>query len=91
MNTPILETDRLILRPFKEDDVRDVFECWESDPDVAKYMFWTSHNDIEKTREWIVFELGQIEKQDWYRFAIVLKDTNTLIGTGKRGRKYDTY
>ena len=49
MKTPILETDRLILRPFKEDDAIDVFECWESDPDVAKYMFWTSHNDIEKT------------------------------------------
>ena len=81
MRTPVLETDRLILRPFKEDDVTDVFECWESDPDVAKYMFWTSHNDIEKTREWITFELGQIEKQDWYRFAIVLKDTNILIGT----------
>ena len=48
MKTPILETDRLLLRPFKEDDVTDVFECWESDPDVAKYMFWTSHNDIEK-------------------------------------------
>lgn len=81
MRTPILETNRLVLRPFKEDDVADVFECWESDPDVARYMFWTSHNDIEKTREWIAFELGQIEKQDWYRFAIVLKDTNTLIGT----------
>lgn len=81
MRTPILETDRLVLRPFKKDDVADVFECWESDPDVARYMFWTSHNDIEKTREWIAFELGQIEKQDWYRFAIVLKDTNTLIGT----------
>ena len=50
MRTPMLETDRLVLRPFKEDDVTDVFECWESDPDVAKYMFWTSHNDIEKTR-----------------------------------------
>ncbi len=81
MRTPILETDRLVLRPFIEADVTDVFECQESDPDVAKYMFWTSHNDIEKTREWIAFELGQIEKQDWYRFAIVLKGTNTLIGT----------
>lgn len=81
MNTPILETDRLKLRPFREDDAECVFECWESDPDVAKYMFWTSHNDIEKTKEWIIFELGQIEKPDWYRFAIVLKDTNELIGT----------
>lgn len=81
MNTPILETDRLSLRPFREDDAECVFECWESDPVVAKYMFWTSHNDIEKTKEWIIFELGQIEKPDWYRFAIILKDTNELIGT----------
>lgn len=81
MNTPTLETDRLILRPFRKDDAMCVFECWESDPDIAKYMFWTSHNDIEKTKEWILFELGQIEKPDWYRFAIVLKDTHELMGT----------
>ena len=81
MNTPILETERLILRPFCREDAADVLYCWESDPDVAKYMFWTSHNDIEKTKEWIDFELGQIEKHDWYRFAIVLKGTNVLIGT----------
>ncbi len=81
MNTPILETKRLILRPFEKEDAEAVFECWESDSDVAKYMFWTSHNDIEKTKEWIKFELGQIEKNDWYRFALVLKETNELIGT----------
>ena len=81
MKTPILETDRLILRPFREDDAIDVFECWESDPDVAKYMFWTSHNDIAKTKEWIDFELGQIEKDDWYRYAIVQKENKELMGT----------
>jgi len=48
VKTPILETDRLILRPFCMEDVQEVFECWESDPEVAKYMFWTSHNDINK-------------------------------------------
>ena len=81
MNTPILETERLILRPFQADDAVSVFECCESDPDVAKYMFWTSHNDIEKTKEWIMFELGQVEKDDWYGFALVLKGTSELIGT----------
>ena len=81
MKTPVLETERLLLRPFKQEDAGAVFACWESDPNVAKYMFWTSHNDIEKTKEWIQFEIGQIEKQDWYRFAVVLKDTNELIGT----------
>ena len=82
MNTPILETERLILRPFEATDAETVFECWETDPEVAKYMFWTSHNDIEKTKEWIEFELGQISKDDWYRFALVLKDTKALVGTG---------
>ncbi len=82
MKTPTLETDRLLLRPFTYEDAEDVFTCWESDPDVAKYMFWTSHNDIEKTKEWLKFEIGQIEKDDWYRFALVLKETNELIGTG---------
>ena len=82
MITPTLQTERLLLRPFTYEDTEDVFTCWESDPDVAKYMFWTSHNDIEKTKEWLAFEIGQIEKDDWYRFALVLKDTDELIGTG---------
>lgn len=58
-----------------------MFNGWESDRDVAKYMLWTSHNDIEKTKEWISFEITQIDKDDWYRFALVLKETNELLGT----------
>lgn len=82
MNTPVLETERLLLRPFMQEDTEAVFEGWESDSEVSRYMLWTSHNDIEKTREWIAFELGQIDKPNWYRFAVVLKDTERLIGTG---------
>ncbi|GFP76284.1 GNAT family N-acetyltransferase [Clostridium fungisolvens] len=82
MKTPILETDRLILRPFYMEDAQDVFECWESDPDVAKYMFWESHNDINKTIDWVREELSKIDADDWYRWAIILKETGELVGTG---------
>lgn len=82
MGTPTLETDRLLLRPFCREDAEAVFTCWESDPDVAKYMFWTSHNDIQKTKEWISFELEQITSDNWFRWAVILKDTNELMGTG---------
>lgn len=51
MKTPELKTERLLLRPFRQEDAIPAFTCWESDPDVAKYMFWTSHNDVEKTKE----------------------------------------
>lgn len=50
--------------------------------EVARYMFWTNHDDINKTMEWIVFEIGQIEKDDWYRFAIVEQESSNLIETG---------
>ncbi|MDS0528496.1 GNAT family N-acetyltransferase [Clostridium sp. SHJSY1] len=82
MKTPKLETNRLILRPFCIEDAKEVFDCWESDPDVAKYMFWTSHNDINKTISWIREELGKIDDDDWYRWAIISKETKELIGTG---------
>lgn len=82
MKTPILETHRLILRPFCIEDAQHVFECWESDPDVAKYMFWSSHNDINKTLEWVKRELSKIDADDWYRWAILSKKTGDLLGTG---------
>ena len=53
MRTPVLHTERLELRTFTIEDAKDVFECWESDPDVARYMFWCSHNDIEQTKNWV--------------------------------------
>ena len=41
MRTPILETERLILRPMKAEDVQEVFDNWAGDPDVAKFMVWS--------------------------------------------------
>lgn len=90
MKTPIIETDRLLLRPFREDDLEDVFYGWETDPDVARYMMWTSHNDINKTIGWVKEELSKIGADDWYRWAIVIKETNILIGTCLIYYKYET-
>lgn len=81
MKTPILETERLMLRPFCMEDVDKVFKGWESDPEVSKYMFWSSHNDINKTTNWVKEEISKIEAADWYRWAIVLKETQNLLGT----------
>jgi len=35
----------------------EVFEYWESDLDVLKYMFWIDHNDINKSINWIKREV----------------------------------
>ena len=82
MHTPILETKRLLLRPFELKDIEEVFYGWESDPEVAKYMFWKSHNDLNKSKEWVQKEIDRANDPMWYRFAIVKKQPEELIGTG---------
>ena len=49
MRTPVINAKRIILRPFCNNDLEDVFYGWENDPDVARYMYWQSHNDINYT------------------------------------------
>lgn len=81
MRTPVLETKRLHLRTFQETDAEEVFYCWERDPEVAKYMMWESHNDIEKTKEFIRQELFKVEDSKWYRWCIEDKESGRILGT----------
>ena len=75
-----LETERLILRPFKETDVNDMFNNWASDPEVSKYMTWNHHETIETTETIINMWIEQYQKPERINFGIVLKETNELIG-----------
>lgn len=45
-----LETKRLILRPFTEKDVKDVYE-YARDPEVTEYLIWEPHSTEEETAE----------------------------------------
>lgn len=42
-----LETDRLLLRPFKIEDAEDVFNNWASDDEVTKYLTWPTHSSVD--------------------------------------------
>ena len=75
-----LETDRLILRPFEENDAIAIFNNWASDPEVTKYLTWNHHSDVKQTNEILSIWLKQYEKPERINFGIVLKETNELIG-----------
>ena len=75
-----LETKRLLLRPFKHDDAINVFHGWASDNEVTKYLTWNTHKSIEETQNIINMWVDQYQKDERINFAIVLKETNTLIG-----------
>ena len=45
--TQLIETERLILRPFTLSDANDMFKNWASDDEVTKYLTWPTHSSIE--------------------------------------------
>ncbi len=72
--TKRLETDRLILRQFRIEDADAVYNNWASDPEVTKYLTWPYHKTVETTKKVLLDWTGQYSKDDYYQWAIVLKE-----------------
>jgi [ribosomal protein S5]-alanine N-acetyltransferase len=75
-----LETERLILRDFREEDWRDVHE-YGSDPEVVKYMPF-GPNTEEESKAYIQSTYANQKEQPrvHYNFALVNKQDNKVIG-----------
>ncbi|MEG2833734.1 MAG: GNAT family N-acetyltransferase [Ruthenibacterium sp.] len=82
MKTPILETQRLILRPLTIADAETVYTNWASDADVAKYMRWDLNENVDETRAWLVSEEASLLADDAYGWGFVLKENGMLMGSG---------
>lgn len=75
----IIETERLLLREILPEDEADLFEM-DSDPEVHKYLGNDPVKDIEQIREVIKFIRKQYSDNGIGRWAVVLKESNELIG-----------
>lgn len=81
METPRLETERLILRTVCAADAEMVYNSWTCDPEVSKYMYWDAHMSPSETEDWIALEIKRISSDDWYRWVFEEKESGKLIGT----------
>jgi ribosomal-protein-alanine N-acetyltransferase len=79
---PILETERLILRPFKVEDAGDVFE-YASDSETAKYMNFDAYTSIYDAINFIGGLQTKYENKKCLDYAFVLKETGKVIGGGR--------
>lgn len=71
----VLETERLVLRAWKESDLEDFFE-YASVPGVGEMAGWNHHESIEDSKR--VLE-SFIKNEDV--FAILDKEKNKVIGS----------
>ncbi|HYM52046.1 MAG TPA: GNAT family N-acetyltransferase [Candidatus Dormibacteraeota bacterium] len=77
---PLL-TERLLLRPFSDDDL-DALHAMQSRPEVTRYLYWEpqsrdeSREMLERIRKMTAID----EESDALRLAAVLPDSGILIG-----------
>lgn len=82
MRTPVLKTQRLILRPMTVVDAESAFKNWTSDPEVSRFMRWAQHKSVADTREWLESEEKVLDSETIYNWGFVLRETGELIGSG---------
>ena len=88
LGTKTLETGRLILRQFVLNDAKYMYENWANDDEVTKYLMWKSHENIEISKNVLADWIANYSKENFYQWAIVLKETNEPIGNiGVVGQK----
>ena len=71
----ILETERLVLRPWREDDAEPLY-TYARDPEVGPPAGWPPHTSVENSREIIRTVLSAPET-----YAVCLKTDGNPIGS----------
>lgn len=73
----VLETERLLLRPFTVDDVDDLLGIF-SDPEAMRY--YPATKGRQETIEWIDWNLRSYREHAFGLWAAIRKDTTQFVG-----------
>ena len=74
-----IETERLILRKFAEEDVDRLF-LLDSNPEVMKYIGMPPLSAVEESKEVVKMIMQQYEENGVGRLAVIEKQSGLLIG-----------
>lgn len=80
VNTPALETERLTLRRFAEDDLPALFAIF-SDGEVNRFLPWFPLRSMDEARAfWQERYAERYRQERAYQYAVCLKSDNIPIG-----------
>ncbi len=76
-----IETDRIVLRQFTMEDAVPMFQNFESDQKMTKYLRWHAAEKFEDAmlvlKDWV----SNYDQKNFYQWAIVPKEIGEPIGT----------
>ena len=74
-----IEGERVYLRPRTADDA-DALYAYASDPEIIRYLPWEIAPSVEAVGPFLVESVGRRQRAEAVDFAIVLCETNEVIG-----------
>lgn len=78
--TQVIETERLILRPYTIDDSEAMYQNWARSENVTRYLTWPPHSSVEATRTLLSIWEANYQDPTTYHWGIVLMGTDEVIG-----------
>jgi [ribosomal protein S5]-alanine N-acetyltransferase len=77
---PVVETERLVLRPARPDDAEAIFESYAADEEVTRYLVWRPHRSAEETREFLRGAVAIRADGTHINWAIAIKPDDRVRG-----------
>ena len=79
--TQVIETERLILRPYRPDDAEAMYRNWASDPEVVRFLTWPVHSSVQVTETIVSGWVARYEDPSCYNWGITRKGRDEVIGS----------
>lgn len=79
--TKELQTPRLLLRRFTENDAQAMYENWASDPEVTRFLRFSPHESVEASRKTLAGWATKYSDLTHYIWAIVRLSDGVVIGS----------
>lgn len=87
IGTQLIQTERLVLRPFNPSDAQMMFEHWAGDEANLTYLGWHAHTSVEETLQTLEGWQAQYSNPLYFKWAITLDDQ--VIGDISVVRMYE--
>ncbi len=79
-DTPVLETDRLILRRMDKRDADDMFDYAHRE-ETTRYLTWEPHPTRKFSYQYLVYLQTKYRSGEFFDWAVELRETGKMIGT----------
>ena len=80
LGSVVLETKRLLLRPFVATDAPAMFK-YASDKETTQFMRFPTHRSLQDAKDIIDLWVKEYTNKNFYNWAVVCKECGEVVGS----------